>query len=356
MMSSRLCRFFYGVLLALCAALPVYGGDLDGRDDPALSGAIQSWLDYDDAQALPVLADLAKNGSKAARILLARIATTERIASEYVLGLTPLEFNRIFRSPPESGKLPRSWLLAEAEAGNRLAQVLLAAASPHVALSIIRELGDLGEYQAATHPMRIAALYGSDEERQRLLDSGTLEEMHPYVLSHWTNTVGITDGFAALRHLLTQSGVPADAVDATDADARDAAQYLAVGFPYAQLTQDNAYYPPISQWIMGTGSTRPIASACMTHCPDARFSCGITLMGLLGGYYEVIRHDSPLQSLIPQDVFLASERASIGTLRRAALRRAEYGGKLMPSSELERRAACLVPVFSEIRQSIADID
>lgn len=88
---------------------------------------------------------------------------------------------------------------------------------------------------------------------------------------------------------------------------------------------------------------------CRLNCPLERDACGLGIVGLTGGYYEVIRLDSPLENVISQDQFLSSQRAQAQAIPRAALIQAEYSGELNSATDLKAYGQCLVSHVTKIR-------
>ena len=77
----------------------------------------------------------------------------------------------------------------------------------------------------------------------------------------------------------------------------------------------------------------------------------MTLMALTGGYYEIIRLDSPLAAAIPQAEFLTSHRARETALRRAAHTRAETDKELATVPEIAKHSQCLSRIVAHYRQT-----
>lgn len=285
-----------------------------------LQDAIDLWLGGNDSDSLPILSKLAKSGDTDARLLLAQIEVTDKGPSPFRLSLDKQQARDLFRQVDTTSPFAASWLTVEAQEGDDLAQSLLQARSAEPNPGVINRLAMLGERQATDHPSRIVSLYGSAEDRQDLLGNPyLLPELTPYVayLSHDPEPRG--DGLAALRHITGET----DDVDATDPETLGMAGLLALGFGFGDADPSNRWHKPVQNWVMNAPETRPIANLCRAHCGSQAPSCGMAMMALAGGYYEVIRIDSPLEKLISQETFLNSTRAQLMTLRRAALARSE---------------------------------
>lgn len=316
------------------------------RADTSLERAVALWLDGDDAQALPMLAELAVDGDADARLLLGRIETADLGPSPFRQSLEPAQSRALFRQK-DWNAFGRSWLTAEAEGGNPLAQALLAAKRPNPDLDLIDRLNALGEHQATDYPTRIVALYGDPEMRAGLLANPRLmQDLKPYLTYLSIEPEPRGDGLAALRH------IQPDPVDAGSDPALGMAGLLALGLGYGDLSPKNPWRPAVENWLMTSEATRPIAQLCSERCGDDAPACAFAFLALFGGYFEVIRIDSPLESVIPQDQFLDSPRARLMALRRVALARTETNLEwLADSAPANQLSACAIDLIRMERQT-----
>lgn len=310
----------------------------------AFDEAVALWLSGDDSQSLPRLAQLAREGHSDARILLARIETMDRGPSPYRMGLEPDARRTLFRDMSGKTRFGRSWLAVEASEGNRLAEMFLRSRKPFLQLQTHFALWQAGERQATDYPTRIAALYGSRAMREKLVASETiLPEMRPYLAFLADTPEPQADGMAALRHMLS---LGPEVISADDPETLGMAQFLALGFGFGDMSAGNRWRKPIEDWVLRDLSARPISDLCRAECPNQVGACGVALVALTGGFYEVSRLDSPYEKVIPQEQFLNSARARIMTLRRAALARDEPNQKYLSDrpgmSRLSSCAAVLV--------------
>ncbi|WP_338551163.1 hypothetical protein [Roseovarius phycicola] len=293
--------------------------------------AVEIWLQGNDRDSLPALAVLAQAGDRNARILLARIETFDRGPSPFRFSLSGAERRALFRQVPQNEIFGKSWLKVEAERGNKLAARFLQSRHPTPDLELIQDLWDAGEGQATDYPTRVVALYGSPQQKRALLESGRiLEELAPFLgyLSGDPEPRG--DGLAALR-LIT--GKDQSDINPDNQDAFAMAGFLALGFGFGNASLDNAYRSDVENWVLESLSTRPIANLCNEACAQEKGACAFAFFALSGGYFEVIRVDTPYQSLISQQQFLDSPRARIMTLRRAALARVEANTRELATTE-----------------------
>ncbi|KIC38643.1 hypothetical protein RA27_19675 [Ruegeria sp. ANG-R] len=328
------------LLAAQVAVTPI------ARADTPFEQAVALWLQGDDTQSLPMLAELAAEGNVEARLLLARIETSDLGPSPFRQSLDPAQSRELFRQKDWSA-FGQSWLTVEARAGNELAQALLNAKRPEPDPDLIMRLNAFGEHQATDYPTRIIALYGDADMRRKLLsDDRLMRDLKPY-LTYLSNTPEPRgDGVAALRH------IQPDAVEASSEQALGMAGLLALGLGYGDTSPDNPWRPAVENWLMTSASTRPIAQLCTERCTDDAPTCAFALLALTGGYFEVIRTDSPLETVIPQAEFLDSPRARLMVLRRAALARTETNLEWLSETEpAAALSACAINLIREERQA-----
>ncbi|MEX0306375.1 MAG: hypothetical protein AB3N12_03210 [Ruegeria sp.] len=319
---------------------------LSVRADTPLEQAVALWLQGDDMQALPMLSELAAEGDVEARLLLGRIETSDLGPSPYRQSLEPAQSRELFRQKGWSA-FGQSWLMVEARAGNELAQALLHAKRPEPNPDLITQLNALGEHQATDYPTRIIALYGDRDMRGKLLsDDQVMQDLKPYLTYLSKKPEPRGDGLAALRHIQT------DTVEASSDQALGMAGLLALGLGFGDISKGNPWRPAVENWLMSSEATRPIAQLCIEQCGDEAQACAFAFLALSGGYFEVIRTDSPLETVIPQNEFLNSPRARLMVLRRAALARTETNldwlSETAPAAEL---SACAIDLIKKERQA-----
>lgn len=317
----------------------------------AFEAAIAAWLQDDDAGSLPILAELAQRGHAEARLLLARIETEDKGHSRFRSQLTTQQSRQLFRASTDHGHAYQSWLAVEAAEGNPLAILLLDAKKPWPSLEVIEQLSAAGEREATDHPTRIAALYAGPLEKQVLREGGNLQfDLVPY-LDYLTGTPEPRgDGLAALRHIVPNR---AEDVDPQDSDTLGMAGILALGLGYGDVSDQNRWRVDVESWVTDAKSTQPIAELCSQNCPTEAQKCGFAIFALTGGYFEAIRLDTPLESVIPQQVFLQSSRARNMTLRRATWARTETNlDWLSEAEDVEGISACAAEMIRVERASL----
>ncbi len=327
-------------------------GDVDGSTDPAFVAAVEVWLEDNDRDSLPALAELAAAGNIASRLLLSRIAATDQAPSDFIEGLSRKERVELFRSSSGKGLFRPTWLKTETSAGNRLAAALLESTALAVNLEAIRNLYDIGEPQAAYDLIREVAGNGSAEDKAALIEFLPREsELLPYVLALNNPAEWVSPGHAALRQI-------AGAAKSTgnDFDTEVAAKFVEFGYQTgvqnSKFDPGNEYFDALADWFRTAPAVAPIANLCRRQCADGEFAgCAVTVFGVVGGYYKAIRFDSPMQTLIDQPRFAASERAAGMVLRRVAFARAAAasGEPLISAAQLEAKSRCLAGAVAGIR-------
>lgn len=324
-------------------------GQIEGESDAAFAGALELWLSDDDEHSLARLAELARDGNRAARLLLARIEFTDRAPSAFVLGLDRKQRDALYRGRREGSRFNPSWIRIEAENGDAFAQTLRQAGALGISFETIRRLYALGEPQAAEHQIRKVAVDGSPEERERLAEFlGPDDELAPYLHGFRFALDGETTGYAALQTIVGQlEELPFNEVTLVDnADSRRAMLFVDIGYQAGRQVADydlqGGYTEGLVQWLSSAPIARPIARLCDETCTlDDRSICLLTAFGLVGGFYELLRFDSPLERLITQQRFLSSPRATGMVARRIAAARSEAAVPVFAPGELMRRSACL---------------
>ncbi len=328
-----------------------------GADSPEFLTAVESWLSDNDAVSLPALSRLAKSGNVAARLLLSRIESTDRGPTRFVQGLSRTARYNLFRQKTGKGRFRPSWLKSESGTRNPLAKALLESTALGINVGAIRRLYGLGEIQATGHLVRKVAIDGSRQQRQEVARIiGPDSELAPYLLAFLHADDGMTTAQAALRRMLgSADNIPPDSIQLKDdADSRAAMLFVDIGYQsgkeIASFAGDNKYYVAISRWIMTAPQAKPIASLCRRICSEPELpSCTNTAFGLAGGYYEVIRYDTPLEVIIPQARFLTSARAVGMAARQIAFAKSEADRGIFSDRELREKSQCLAAALAALK-------
>ena len=319
---------------------PAMATPLSGATEPEFTKAVETWLQDDDTHSLPLLASLASKGNIAARLLLARIEITDRASTEYVRQLSRGQRLDLFRSHRGNGNFRSSWLQLEADNGNLMAQTLLKATSLGINFSAITRLYEINEIESSEHLVRKIAVDGSAVEHQKL---STLlpedSELVPYLRGFQFSRDGRTTGISALQHM---TGMPVT----SGTGIQSATRFVDYGYQAGKHAigdwQNVSYFDAIGNWVLTAREARPVANLCLRNCLKTDLTaCAIAAFGLVGGYYEVIRFDSPLENVISQDRFLDSPRAQGMVKRRIANAATEAGVRVFSEAELAQHSQCL---------------
>ncbi|MCP4981914.1 MAG: hypothetical protein GY935_15645, partial [Gammaproteobacteria bacterium] len=348
-MRSRILYLLLCIGLWVGSAASIAVTDIAGAGDDEFLRAVEIWLGDDDVRSLTMLASLSRKGNRAARLLLARIEITDRAPSVFVFGLDRIERNELYRDRRESSQFYPSWIWVEAEDGDQYAVTLRRAGELGIDFEAVRQLYALGEKEAAEHKIRKIAVDGSQRERAQLAKFlGPDDEHAPYLHGFRYAQRGMTTGQTALQTMIGQvKGVqPFDVELGVDADTKLAIVFVDIGYQagrqVADYDLDGRHFDTITQWLLEASSASPIARLCRRTCSEAELPmCVLTAFGLIGGYYELLRFDSPLETLISQLRFLSSDRAEGMVSRKIASARSEASVPVFELGELRNRSACL---------------
>jgi len=345
----RLHQVLFVVCVTLFFAGPAKAEKLFGADSSELAQAVSIWLDDNDRDSLPVFARLAAGGNIAAAMLVARIERTTKFATPYVRSLSREDRLRLFRRPSNYVFAP-GWINWYANKGLDLAIAIEDAGLSRTDSYLAYELVDLGERQAADSLIRRIVFYGNGQQQAQIVSANLLPELDPYLTAMSWPGKDSRLGLNALVHLVGE-----DALDNVDQNEIDrAAGFLHNGMPFHTLPAGSPLHSTIAQRISELPALRPIYNQCKSICPNDIEQCSVAMMGLHGGYYDSIRIDSPLESVIDQPRFLASRRASAIALRRAALAR-DGAATLRASVEaIWIDSQCLAAAVSKVRLATND--
>ncbi len=345
------------IVFSFALAKPALAVVVAGADDPAFRQAVIDWLQDNDSDSLPTLSGLAKNGNSAARILLARIEITDRASTSYVKSLSRAQRLALFRAPVGKSIFKPSWLQWEADAGNGFAQSLLSATTLGINIEAIQNLIALGEPESAEHLVRKVAVDGSHADHLKLanvLDPNS--ELAPYLRGFQFSRTGLTTGKTALAYIASNTNENDIRWPDDSPDSAMASVFVDIGYQAGdhaiEYGAQNRFYRAIAEWVMAAPVAAPIAEICRSNCSvDEIPQCANTALGLAGGYYEVIRFDSPLEAIIPQRKYRFSARAIGMALRRMALARTEASEQVFSEQELRDHSACLAKAIAHLGDS-----
>lgn len=345
-------HLFYLLSVLTGTAVAAAPGVVAGAQDSGFREAVELWLADDDARSLPLMAKLAREDNRAARLLLARIEFTDRAPSAFVLALDRQQRNELYRGQREGSRFRPSWIRIEAENGDPFAVTLRRAGELGIDIDTVRQLYALGEVQAAEHQIRKVAVDGSQTERKRLAEFlGPEDELAPYLRGFRFASSGETTGRTAMQAIIGQLESKSVAELTDDADTRRALIFVDIGYQAGRQVADydaqGRHFDTLVQWLSSAPVASPIAHLCKLQCGvDEQPMCMLTAFGLVGGYYELLRFDSPLETLIPQAQFLASRRATGMVARRVSSARSEAAVPVFAAGDLKQRSACLAATLA----------
>lgn len=304
-------------LLALGLGLPAASADapppLPGAERPAFQNALDLWLQDDEAQALPALAELAERGNAAARLLLAQIDKIPSLQGPYLAQMPRAERIALLRAP--GGLSGRSWI-AEIE-DVAVADAWRALHWPDAGPELMARFDALGEPRAARTTMVVLAA----REHEGLRDL-PLDEADPELL-----------------YLLWRSAGP-------ERRAEIAARVPA-GHPQRQLMGEATDARDLDRWLHQSAAAAPLVALCNTLCPEdgEAGTCLGAAYQALGSHDALLTIGTPSEALIDQDRFLASPRGQASVMRRILLGTTMRGRRLM-LARVEGQSACLAAGLS----------
>jgi len=272
---------------------------LNGSDTLQFQSAVDTWLQGDDLVALRALAELSQQGNPAAQILLARIGNQGNLHSHVTAALPRKERIELLRIP--KGLSGKSWL-SEAQKTEPLAVALLQSSRIGERAAAVAALAEFGEHTAALLAAEsmllqgqavdlVEVLQGLDrqlpDEAAVLLQWASAQaassESHRNVGSARVGPAFLEDGHFQAHELVWLNFGPRHIVDFSN--LRDSV-----------LT----HHAKVRPW-------KPLVNFCQEHCSESVASCttvGASAMWAAGRFAL----NSPLESVIPNDVYWSSAR------------------------------------------------
>lgn len=289
---------------------------LAGAESPQFRGALNLWLNNDEANALPLLASLAQEGNAAARLLLGMIDKSAALQGPFLAHLDRRDRLALLRAP--GGMSGQSWL-------DSIADTVPFAAAYRDLMRVNADTALLGTFARLGEPraMREAMVLLAARESPALnaLDPASVAPELLYLL--WT---GASDS----RRREIESRVPA-----TDP------QRVLMGQPSDARDLD--------RWLASASVAAPITALCDAVCPQDGMLCRAAAYRALNSHNALITLGSPAETLIPQQVFFASPRGLSSVMRRILLATSMRGrGALL--ARVTEEAACLGEALSAENQ------
>ncbi|NRB21063.1 MAG: hypothetical protein HRU33_26910 [Rhodobacteraceae bacterium] len=295
------------VALLISFALPARAVEIPGQDSPAFQTALQDWLDGKDMTALTQLAELARQDNRAAQIFLARVAEETHLHAHVTGSLPRAERMALLRQP--GGLSGKSWLKA-AQVDVPLAMAILQSKN-------IRERERAGatllEYGESTLALRLANTLMQNwqfSEARRILVLMDLSLGAVKVLMFSVVNKGAMGRplFGPEEHRVQNHVDPVTGISV-------AAQLAVFPEPLRVFFEDKRYREFVLTGVMEVPELEPAISWCSAHCGRSVPQCVLAASFVGQGKYSPF--SSPVESLLPNDVYWSSSRIEADIARSA---------------------------------------
>ena len=319
-------RVILAGLLALFISNTAYSFEsrIAGAADPLFQEALAEWLAGEDEKPLLTFVELAKSGSRAARLLLTQIDRMPSRLSPYLSALTARQRKSLLRAT--EGKFPQSWLAIEAE-HDAFAQALFDDSTVDALYERSALLIGEGEYISVNRLIRRLQFAGDDRSVVALGMSHQVPAESRHLV--WESAVSlyrsnrdrsttvqtaIQEGYAAIR-AGTIPGILFSGVDAVtiSGDGEHSLRFLETlfmgGNPKPVAIEDPDLLTQFDSVLLRYPPYGLVQYPCQRLCPREVSSCAKAAFHALGGHYGVITKGSPLESIIPSREFNQTERA-----------------------------------------------
>lgn len=251
--------------------------------------AIQLWLSGNDLEALQRFASLALDGDADAQLLLGLIDKSIELQGPELVAMPRAERIALLRMP--GGLSGRNWVHAAAEQGNSLAIAWRDLWTTGTGLETAETFAALNEPQALAETLLTLVA-----RRDRGFDASTLAAgWYPQTLLILSKTRRLGDVHADILH-------PGDPQQ----------RYGKNGAPSNAALQD---------WLLTAPLAMALRETCHVICPETQVECTVALYAALGSYETLSTHGSPVNALIPNEIFVKSQRGRSALARRIMLMR-----------------------------------
>ncbi|MDF1736034.1 MAG: hypothetical protein P1U37_12155 [Minwuia sp.] len=322
--------------------------DTDFAASDQFNKALNAWLDNDDAIAIPMLSRLATEGHVPAQIFLGRIAT--RTASEYVEQLSRDARKSLLRAP--GGLSGTSWLTVAANSGSSLAEAFNASQRPPYSVSKVRKLLEHGEVAEATAFLLRSVDSGAMEQIDDLLKHDGLPKYshYPIGLSIVHHRELTAETIIKFQQILIESG-PARILLAAAFESRYGGDLTSNLRNFAERLSGNGHslLEPTEKATLSAldsaafplGSLRPY---CKSHCPVNVSACLYDALPLVGGYNELWKLMSPVESYVTTTRYHQSKRAIADVARYMRSKSFSWGSRYKRQIKAQSCAATALTV------------
>ena len=269
-------RILLTLLTLLTLAAPLRA-EVAGQRDPELQAAVGDWLSGNEADALPALAELAAGGNAAARLLLGQIDSFPTLQGDWLAGLPRADRIAVLRAP--GGLSGIRWTRG---LDDPVSQVWARLWDTGATAQVILDFARLDEPRAA----RFAALTLARRQRHGFSavadDPAYPDSLRAYALGEVRGDAGALD--------------PADPQVAVLGIAPDPQGFAA--------------------WAATAPEADALVALCADRCADEPAAiCLPAALQAVGGFWGLMPLGSPVEALVPSDVFNRSPRGLSATLR-----------------------------------------
>ncbi|MEQ8783036.1 MAG: hypothetical protein RIE06_25475 [Roseibium album] len=317
------------IVLGLTHAIPIKAAFATER----LETAIELWLQDNDQQAIPLLADLAANGNEDAALLLGQLEKRSIVFSPYLASMPKSDRTTLLKAP--GGGSGVSWLNV-LENSNEAA-ALRKSHYPYYVSEGISDLLDLGELGPATERYwnnRIVGLWEFAAERYFVGDLPDSIRHHAWLAMFYRpesqsdaqNGLLAADFFEALAKQDLQALIALRGLyGRLPPEGRAFVQNV---FEVADIIRIFAHEPQFWQEVDKAAATsfayqsllnspqlEKITSVCEDYCPTSKKQCFRAIYYGVGGFEGFGRLQTPVERLIPTKTYFASERYISDILR-----------------------------------------
>ncbi len=258
---------------------------ISGAETPEYQEALAAWLEADEAEALPRLAELAESGNLAAQVLLGLIDKSAALQGPHVTYLPREERIALLRQA--GGLSGRNWMTTAATESD-LARLWVELWMMQGGVELAQGFAELGEERACRESL---LAHVSRQER------GFAPEVRA---ANWFPE--------SLRHLtLGRALEPAEG------------EALPEGHPMRSLAGLEVTPEALAGWLAIDPLAAPLREVCDTNCSETSRDCTLALYEALGSYHSLALMGSPAVALIPEAEFIASPRGHQAVARRIML-------------------------------------
>lgn len=273
-----------GAALALALAAGTVAPAPAAADPQGFAETLAQWLHGDEAESLRDLGELARAGDDDARLLLGLIDRTAYLQGPWLSRLPRDQRLALMRAP--GGMSGQSWLNAS---DHPVAELWVTLLQVGAGLDTVAALDALGEGRAARQAVGMIA---------------AREQLGP--LDDWPEGLD-----PELAWLVWSSARPALRDRIAAMIPSDHPQRAMMGLPMAEGALD--------RWLADSPVAAPLRAICAADCAESQGACLSAAYQAFNNHLAVLTMGSPVESLIPTEVFATSLRGRRTGLRRMLL-------------------------------------